>query len=445
MTEYILGACLIFLAANAYTLGRQYETAKIVWFLAAALFLVMQIRPSIQSRKLKKRRLRICKEGCVLLRAFLLSTACSIAYSLAGFFGMLRVGSLIADPKLWLAGTLISICVHAVAFWNGLIRIYVSSGQLGVKWRVIGGLCGMIPVVNLIVLSILIRTAEREADFENEKILRDESRKEDKICATRYPLLLVHGVFFRDFRYFNYWGRVPEELERNGAVIYYGNHPSAASVAECGEVLAVRIRQILEETGAEKVNIIAHSKGGLDCRYALARCGVADRVASLTTVSTPHRGCEFADCLLSHIPVAQQELVAETYNRVLRALGEENADFMAAVRDLTAGACRARNEEIMDVPGVYYQSVGSIQTKAVSGRFPLNVSWHLVKHFEGRNDGLVGEDSFPWGESYQLVTPGSRRGISHADMIDLARENIDGFDVREFYVQRVHGLKEKGF
>ena len=103
------------------------------------------------------------------------------------------------------------------------------------------------------------------------------------------------------------------------------------------------------------------------------------------------------------------------------------------------------NEEIMDVPGVYYQSVGSIQTKAVSGRFPLNVSWHLVKHFEGRNDGLVGEDSFPWGESYQLVTPGSRRGISHADMIDLARENIDGFDVREFYVQLVHGLKEKGF
>jgi triacylglycerol lipase len=30
-------------------------------------------------------------------------------------------------------------------------------------------------------------------------------------------------------------------------------------------------------------------------------------------------------------------------------------------------------------------------------------------------------------------------------MIDLNRENIDGFDVREFYVQLVSDLKNKGF
>ena len=28
---------------------------------------------------------------------------------------------------------------------------------------------------------------------------------------------MVHGVFFRDFRYFNYWGRIPKELKRHGA------------------------------------------------------------------------------------------------------------------------------------------------------------------------------------------------------------------------------------
>jgi triacylglycerol lipase len=37
------------------------------------------------------------------------------------------------------------------------------------------------------------------------------------------------------------------------------------------------------------------------------------------------------------------------------------------------------------------------------------------------------------------------RGISHADMIDLNRENISGFDVREFYVQLVADLKRRGF
>lgn len=97
------------------------------------------------------------------------------------------------------------------------------------------------------------------------------------------------------------------------------------------------------------------------------------------------------------------------------------------------------------MPGVYYQSVGSKLSGAVSGRFPLNFSWHLVKHFDGNNDGLVGEASFPWGEKYRLLCADGRRGISHGDMIDLNRENFKGFDVREFYVQLLHELKEKGF
>ena len=33
-----------------------------------------------------------------------------------------------------------------------------------------------------------------------------------------------------------------------------------------------------------------------------------------------------------------------------------------------------------------------------------------------------------------LTVPG-RRGISHGDVIDLMREDIAGFDVREFYIE----------
>ncbi len=442
--EYIMEACLIFLVANSYSLARQYMIPKAVWPVVFLLFFWIQIRPSGQ-KKIQKQRLRICRNGCLLLRAFLLSTAFSIVYSLAGFAGALRAGSLLEDPKLWLLHTVIAVLVEAVPFWNGIVRIYLTSGQLGIKWRIIGGLCGMIPVVNLLVLSILIRTAEAETDFENEKILLNRERAGERICATRYPVLMVHGVFFRDFRYFNYWGRIPKELIQNGAVIYYGQQPSAASVAECGKALAERIRWVLQETGAEKVNIIAHSKGGLDSRYAIAKCGAGQQVASLTTINTPHRGCEFADYLLSKIPAAQQDMVAAAYNAALRKIGEKEVDFFAAVRDLTASACKARNEEVRDVPGVYYQSVGSKLSGAVSGRFPLNFSWHLVKYFDGNNDGLVGEESFPWGESYRMLCSEGRRGISHGDMIDLNRENFNGFDVREFYVQLVHELKEKGF
>ena len=78
-------------------------------------------------------------------------------------------------------------------------------------------------------------------------------------------------------------------------------------------------------------------------------------------------------------------------------------------------------------------------------RFPLNFSYRLVNSFDGNNDGLVGEKSFVWGEHFLMLTVRGKRGISHGDMIDLNRENFDGFDVREFYVQLIHDLKKKGF
>jgi triacylglycerol lipase len=254
---------------------------------------------------------------------------------------------------------------------------------------------------------------------------------------------LVHGVFFRDSKFFNYWGRIPKELETNGATIYYGNHPSAASVAESAQFLKERILQILEKTGAEKLNIIAHSKGGLDCRYAISNLGIADKVASLTTINTPHNGCLFADYLLNKISVNVKNKVANTYNNALKNFGEE-ADFLAAVNDLTDSALKDLNPKMPTPEGIYTQSVGTVLKRATSGKFPLNFSYHLVKHFSGENDGLVSEDSFKWGENYILLRPNGKRGISHGDIIDLNRENINGFDVREFYVNLVNGLKAKG-
>lgn len=78
------------------------------------------------------------------------------------------------------------------------------------------------------------------------------------------------------------------------------------------------------------------------------------------------------------------------------------------------------------------------------GRFPLNLTHSFVGYFDGENDGLVGVDSFEWGESLTMLRPTGRRGISHGDMVDLNRENIRGFDVREFYVELVSSLKERG-
>ena len=75
----------------------------------------------------------------------------------------------------------------------------------------------------------------------------------------------------------------------------------------------------------------------------------------------------------------------------------------------------------------------------------MNVSYLLVKKTDGANDGLVSVESMKWGESFRLVSPPGRRGITHADMIDLNRENIKGFDIRSFYIDLVSELKNQGY
>ena len=172
---------------------------------------------------------------------------------------------------------------------------------------------------------------------------------------------------------------------------------------------------------------------------------MASCVATMTTINTPHRGCVFAEYLLNHLPDRMVRRVADTYNAAARHLGDAEPDFMAAVRDLTASACESRNRVTPDNPGGVYESVMSVCHKARSGRFPLNMTYRLVNWFDGPNDGLVAVDSAEWGSRFTLLEPAGRRGISHGDVIDLNRENIPGFDVREFYVQLAAGLKDRGY
>ena len=80
-----------------------------------------------------------------------------------------------------------------------------------------------------------------------------------------------------------------------------------------------------------------------------------------------------------------------------------------------------------------------------SAPMPLLLTWRFVRRFDGENDGLVGVESMRWGESFRMLEPPGKRGVSHGDMIDLNRQNIPGFDVREFYVSLARELKEQGF
>lgn len=454
----LLSAICTALAANGYHFIREHGGG---WLIVAAILLgaAGNLLPLAFCRPVEGRRLKICFHGTICLKAFLLSAGLSIISQLIFLFR--KTGS--GWEIFW--SIFICVIVEGLLFWNGILTVYCTSKQMRLKLRVIGILCGPIPIAHLFALRAIIRRTSDEVIFESEKCRVDRQRAAERVCATRYPLLMVHGVFFRDSKYLNYWGRIPSALEQNGATVYYGNHGSAASVEESGLELAARIRQIVEETGCGKLNVIAHSKGGLDCRYAIASAGAADCVASLTTINTPHRGCKFADYLLGVLPKAMQQKVAFTYNSAMKKLGDKSPDFMAAVTDLTAERTAELNKSLAeregaiyldaqpesvdssDVPAqafIYRRSVGSRLDRATGGTFPLNFTYHLAGYFDGPNDGLVSEKSFAWGDDYTFLTPSGKEGISHGDMVDLNRANLSGFDVREFYVKLVSALKERG-
>ena len=417
--------------------------APLCWVALLAAFIYINLRPVPKTAP--TRRIQRLAEGCELLRLFAAGFALTCCLQLAWLWWVFWTGGKDGVPFVVFLDLLLAVISLCAVFWNGMIRVYLTSVQLGVKHRLLAALCGWIPLVNLWYLMKIIRITGDEAEFETEKWELDAVRAESEICKTKYPLLMVHGVFFRDFRYLNYWGRIPKELIRNGATVYYGQQQSAAAVEDSGKELAARIRQIVQETGCEKVNIIAHSKGGLDSRAAISHCSMAPHVATLTTINTPHRGCIFAEYLLGKVPQAARLKIAGAYNAALRQVGDPNPDFLAAVTDLTESACLRRNETTPDIPGVVYESVMSYCKKARHGRFPLNMTYPVVKHFDGLNDGLVSVESAKWGEKFTLLEPQGKRGISHGDVVDLNRENIRGFDVREFYVKLAADLKRRGY
>lgn len=325
----------------------------------------------------------------------------------------------------------------------GVLRIICTSRRLGILRRLIM-LCTMwIPVINVIVLLYACRLIGEEYDFEQEKAVLRELRVDSELCRTRYPLMMVHGIGFRDLRYFNYWGRIPGELMRNGATVYYGNQEAFGTIACNAEDIRKRILQVVEETGCEKVNIIAHSKGGLDARYAISKLGMASCVASLTTMNTPHRGCRFVDyaCLL---PDGLYRLIAACFDRTFRKFGDQNPDFYTSTHQFATKESERFNMEVPDSPEVYYQSYTS-KMKYPWSHMLLSIPYCMIIPLEGENDGLVSVESAKWGEFKGIFSNTRTRGISHGDIIDLKREDYKSFDVTETYIQIVKELKENGF
>jgi triacylglycerol esterase/lipase EstA (alpha/beta hydrolase family) len=126
-------------------------------------------------------------------------------------------------------------------------------------------------------------------------------------------LVLAHGIFgwgdaaSSDFKRDYFYGIKPFLIERCRAkgltpTIIAPTVSPSESIAVRGGQLQSQIEKALHGMPkGTRTHVIAHSMGGLDTRWAITEGRMGDRIASLTTIGTPHRGTTIADLVLRHV------------------------------------------------------------------------------------------------------------------------------------------------
>ena len=202
------------------------------------------------------------------------------------------------------------------------------------------------------------------------------------------PVVLVHGLLGFDRigvpgARFEYFRGIARHLDTLGCHAHAVRLPPAASVPERARSLVCAIDALPHE----RVDVIAHSLGGLDARYALTHLGLSRRVRSLVTVGTPHRGTPLADLALHGS--------LDWARRIIRALGMP----LEAIEWLGTEALAAFNAQVIDVPGVRYACVVGGMHRDDSVPLALAPAHAYLRRVAGPNDGLVPVASQYWGET----------------------------------------------
>jgi triacylglycerol lipase len=243
--------------------------------------------------------------------------------------------------------------------------------------------------------------------------------------APRYPVVLAHGLFGFDeirlgFGRHDYFRGIPTRLAEEGWVVHRARVAKLGSIAERAEELAAFVRSLPEK----RVNVVAHSMGGLDARYAVARLGLAGKVASLTTVGTPHLGTPVAD--LGEGLVDRAGLLG-----ALAAVGLR----VDALHDLTTARMAEFNRAVPDTGGVAYASVVAVARRKRDVNPILLPTYLWLAERAGESDGMVPAGSQRWGDVIAEIE------ADHWAQIGWSRR----FDAAGFYADLLRELRGRGF
>jgi triacylglycerol lipase len=288
-------------------------------------------------------------------------------------------------------------------------------------------------------------------------------------ASTRYPILLIHGLFgFERIGKFELFHDIRQALRNAGARVFVP-HLSAIHDNEVrGNQLLMQIERVLEGTGARKVNLIGHSQGALAARYAAAVA--SHSVASVTSVSGPNHGSELADFLRKaltpgRLPEHVAEAVVTLFADFLATLSDNQyqpQNAIAALNALTTEGVGAFNDKYPQglpatwggkgrerVNGVrYYSWSGVLQSnvlkEGLNALDPLNVFCRVLSGYfvteAGQNDGVVGRFSSHLGTVIR-----SDYELDHLGSIGQPTGQLrTGVDPVELYVQHAERLRAAG-
>ena len=255
-----------------------------------------------------------------------------------------------------------------------------------------------------------IPAATDDAVKEKEKEADETAAK--KGCS-KYPLVFHHG--FMGGKKMGTFVGVEAQFKKRGCKVL-ATEVAAVNTADVrAKQLKTQIDAFMASTKATKVHIIAHSQGGLDARFAISKLDMAKSVASLSTISTPHRGTKLADMALDKTsPFAQKALVAMINMMGTKANSSTpDPDTMAAIKSMSVAYMESTfNSDVKDMPGVLYQSWGAQTGTGTKDKVKalLFIPNMILKSNGGMTDGVVEVESAKWG---------TYNGTLEADHLDL--------------------------
>lgn len=202
--------------------------------------------------------------------------------------------------------------------------------------------------------------------------------------APQHPVVFCHGLFGFDHLgpaslpalQISHWRGIKEVLEGNKTEVFIARVPATSSIEERARTLKAHIE---EHFPGRTVNLVGHSMGGLDCRYLISKLKPYNfKVASLTTIATPHRGSAFADHLIDDIigrasgklypatssrisltPLRRSETNMPSVLSMLDVIRLPNQGDGQAFDALSTRAMKVFNLDVQDDPDVKYYSWGA--------------------------------------------------------------------------------------